>query len=41
MFVCGSPAMKHIYAQAALIAKFDMPVLMLGETGTGRKCCLS
>ncbi|MGC2110646.1 MAG: sigma-54 dependent transcriptional regulator [Candidatus Korobacteraceae bacterium] len=37
MFVCGSPAMQHIYAQAALIAKFDMPVLMLGETGTGKE----
>jgi len=37
VFVCGSPAMKHIYAQASLIAKFDMPVLMLGETGTGKE----
>jgi DNA-binding NtrC family response regulator len=37
VFVCGSAAMKHIYAQAALIAKFDMPVLMLGETGTGKE----
>ncbi len=36
-FVCGSAAMKHLYEQAALIAKFDMPVLMLGETGTGKE----
>ena len=36
-FVCGSPAMRHLYEQAALIAKFDMPVLMLGETGTGKE----
>jgi two-component system response regulator AtoC len=36
-FVCGSASMKHLYAQAALIAKFDMPVLMLGETGSGKE----
>jgi len=36
-FVCGSPAMKQIYAQAQLIAKFDMPVLMLGQSGTGKE----
>jgi len=36
-FVCGSAAMRHLYEQAALIAKFDMPVLMLGETGTGKE----
>jgi two-component system, NtrC family, response regulator AtoC len=36
-FVCGSSAMRHLYEQAALIAKFDMPVLMLGETGTGKE----
>ncbi len=37
VFVCGSASMKHLYAQASLIAKFDMPVLMLGETGTGKE----
>ncbi len=36
-FVCGSSPMRHLYEQAALIAKFDMPVLMLGETGTGKE----
>jgi DNA-binding NtrC family response regulator len=36
-FVCGSPAMKQIYVQAQLIAKFDMPVLMLGHSGTGKE----
>jgi len=36
-FVCGSPAMKQIYTQAQLIAKFDMPVLMLGQSGTGKE----
>ena len=29
--------MRHLYAQASLIARFDMPVLMLGETGTGKE----
>jgi DNA-binding NtrC family response regulator len=36
-FVCASPAMKQIYAQACVIAKFDMPVLMLGQSGTGKE----
>lgn len=36
-FVCASPAMKEIYAQAKVIAKFDMPVLMLGQSGTGKE----
>jgi len=36
-FVCGSASMKHLYEQAAVIAKFDMPVLMLGETGSGKE----
>ena len=31
-FVCASAAMKEIYAQATVIAKFDMPVLMLGQS---------
>ncbi len=36
-FVCASPAMKQIYAQAEVIAKFDIPVLMLGQSGTGKE----
>ncbi len=36
-FVCASPAMKEIYSQAQVIAKFDMPVLMLGQSGTGKE----
>ena len=36
-FVCASPAMKQIYAQANVIAKFDIPVLMLGQSGTGKE----
>ncbi len=36
-FVCASPAMKQIHAQATVIAKFDMPVLMLGQSGTGKE----
>lgn len=36
-FVCASPAMKQIHAQASVIAKFDIPVLMLGQSGTGKE----
>jgi DNA-binding NtrC family response regulator len=36
-FLCASPAMKQIHAQACVIAKFDMPVLMLGQSGTGKE----
>jgi DNA-binding NtrC family response regulator len=36
-FVCASTAMKEIYAQVSVIAKFDMPVLMLGQSGTGKE----
>jgi DNA-binding NtrC family response regulator len=36
-FVCGSPAMQEIYSQASAIARFDMPVLMLGQSGTGKE----
>jgi len=31
-----SPAMKEIYEKAGKIAKFDTPVLILGETGVGK-----
>ncbi len=36
-FVCASSAMKQIHAQARVIAKFDIPVLMLGQSGTGKE----
>src|SRR6185312_12878805 len=36
-FVCACPAMKQIYNQAQVIAKFDIPVLMLGQSGTGKE----
>ena len=36
-FVCASPAMKHIHEQCRVIARFDMPVLMLGQSGTGKE----
>jgi DNA-binding NtrC family response regulator len=36
-FLCASPAMQQIYAQVRVIAKFDMPVLMLGQSGTGKE----
>jgi CheY-like chemotaxis protein len=39
-FVCGSASMKHLYAQAALIAKFDMPVLMLSKQVRAKRLCL-
>jgi DNA-binding NtrC family response regulator len=36
-FVCASSAMKQIHEQCRVIAKFDMPVLMLGQSGTGKE----
>src|SRR6266852_8696227 len=35
-FVAASPAMRKIRSQAALVANVDIPVLMLGESGTGK-----
>src|SRR5712691_4799491 len=35
-FVAASPAMRKIRSQAALVAGVDIPVLMLGESGTGK-----
>ena len=37
-FVAASPAMRKIRSQAALVANVDIPVLMLGESGTGVAC---
>jgi two-component system, NtrC family, response regulator AtoC len=36
-FLAASPAMKEIRAQVALIAKVDVPVLLLGESGVGKE----
>jgi DNA-binding NtrC family response regulator len=36
-FLAASPAMKQIRAQAALIAKVNVPVLLLGESGVGKE----
>ncbi len=36
-FLAASPVMKQIRAQVALIAKVDVPVLMLGESGVGKE----
>ncbi|MGC2697716.1 MAG: sigma-54 dependent transcriptional regulator [Candidatus Angelobacter sp.] len=36
-FLAASPLMKQIRAQAALIAKVDVPVLLLGESGVGKE----
>jgi len=33
-FIAASPAMKKIRSQAALVANVDIPVLLLGESGT-------
>ena len=32
-----SPAMLELYQQAALVARSDLPVLLLGETGVGKE----
>jgi len=34
--VCSSPAMQKVTWQAATVAEVDIPVLLLGETGTGK-----
>jgi DNA-binding NtrC family response regulator len=36
-FLAVSPVMKQIRAQAALIAKVNVPVLLLGESGVGKE----
>lgn len=36
-FLAASPSMKRIYAQASLIAKVEVPVLILGESGAGKE----
>jgi two-component system, NtrC family, response regulator AtoC len=36
-FIAASPIMRRIRAQAALLAKVDVPVLIHGESGSGRE----
>lgn len=36
-FVAVSPAMRKIQARAAQVAKVDVPVLLLGESGSGKE----
>lgn len=36
-FLAASPVMKQIRAQAVLISKVDVPVLLLGESGVGKE----
>ncbi|HMF89299.1 MAG TPA: sigma-54 dependent transcriptional regulator [Candidatus Angelobacter sp.] len=36
-FLAASPVMKEIRAQVMLIAKVDVPVLLLGESGVGKE----
>jgi len=36
-FVAASPAMRKIRSQAALVANVDIPVLLLGESGSGKE----
>lgn len=36
-FLAASPVMKQIHAQVALVARVDVPVLILGESGVGKE----
>lgn len=36
-FLAASPAMKRIRAQISLVAKVDVPVMLLGESGVGKE----
>ncbi|HWZ42839.1 MAG TPA: sigma-54 dependent transcriptional regulator [Candidatus Saccharimonadales bacterium] len=36
-FLAASPVMKQIRAQISLVAKVDVPVLLLGESGVGKE----
>jgi two-component system, NtrC family, response regulator AtoC len=36
-FVAASPAMRKVRAQAELLAKLDVPILILGESGSGKE----
>jgi two-component system response regulator AtoC len=36
-FLAANPAMKQLRAQASIIAKVDVPILLLGESGVGKE----
>jgi DNA-binding NtrC family response regulator len=36
-FLAASPVMKQMHAQVALVARVDVPVLVLGESGVGKE----
>lgn len=36
-FLAASPAMKQLRAQVELVAKVDLPVLLMGESGAGKE----
>ena len=36
-FLAASPAMKQIRAQISIVAKVDVPILLLGESGVGKE----
>jgi two-component system response regulator AtoC len=36
-FLAASPAMKQLRAQTSVIAKVDVPILLLGESGVGKE----
>ncbi|HEY6252521.1 MAG TPA: sigma-54 dependent transcriptional regulator [Candidatus Angelobacter sp.] len=37
VFLAASPVMKQIRAQVSLVARVDLPVLLLGESGSGKE----
>jgi transcriptional regulator with PAS, ATPase and Fis domain len=37
VFIAGSPAMRKLRLQAELVAKIDVPVLIIGESGSGKE----
>ena len=38
-FLAASPAMQRMRLQAELLADLDVPLLILGESGTGKRSC--
>lgn len=37
-FVASAPSTIHLFSLARKVAKYDVPVLITGETGTGKEC---